>query len=55
MAATLRPFWGWIIALVCSILLNVIFFGFMPRFIQRIPDTPDALKDIKQVQVIRFN
>ena len=49
-----RIFWGWIIALVGSILLNVSLFGLMPGLIQGLPDKPETLNDLKQIQVIRI-
>jgi protein TonB len=45
---------GWVFALVCSVLLNVSLFGLMPRLTQRVPDSPCALEEISQVQVIRI-
>lgn len=56
---TIRPFpaaksfWGWAIALVGSIALNITLFGLMPGLIQRIPAPPDELEELKHIQVIR--
>jgi periplasmic protein TonB len=52
---SLRSFWGWTLALVCSVLLNVSLFGLMPRLIQGVPHRPEALEELHQVQVIRVN
>ncbi|SDU32281.1 energy transducer TonB [Desulfobacula phenolica] len=54
MAATsFRFFWGWTLALIGSVLLNITLFGLMPGLIQMVPDKPDALDDIRQIRVIR--
>ncbi|WP_300460538.1 energy transducer TonB [Desulfobacula sp.] len=53
MHAHARTFWGWTIALVGSILLNISLFGLMPGLIQGLPDKPKTLDDLKPIQVIR--
>lgn len=52
--SSLRSFTGWAFALVCSVLLNICLFGLMPGLIQRVPDKPEELDEIRQVRVIRI-
>jgi protein TonB len=54
MHAHARTIWGWTVALVGSILLNISLFGLMPGLIQGLPDKPKTLDDVKQIQVIRI-
>ncbi len=51
---SLRSFSGWAFALIGSVLLNVSLFGLMPGLIQKFPDRPCPLEEIRQVQVIRI-
>lgn len=54
MSLNLRSFWGWIFALIGSVLLNISLFGLMPGLIQQLPDMPEKLEDIRQIRVIRI-
>lgn len=49
-----RSLFGWIVALVVSVALNMTLFGLMPGLIQRIPAVPDKLEALKNIRVIRM-
>ncbi|RLB94031.1 MAG: energy transducer TonB [Deltaproteobacteria bacterium] len=45
---------GWGLAIIFSAILNVFLFGIMPGMIQKVPQRPDDLENIKAIQVIRI-
>ncbi|WDP91039.1 MAG: energy transducer TonB [Desulfobacter sp.] len=44
---------GWLFAIGLSLGLNLFLFGIMPGLIHSVPQRPDALEDIRTVQVVR--
>lgn len=53
MMASFRSFWHWGLSFISAILITVSLFGLMTELVQRAPDRPDALEDIKQIHSIR--
>lgn len=49
-----KPLWGWAIAIAGSIALNITLFGLMPGLIQRLPNSPDKLDELPNIQVVRI-
>lgn len=50
----LKNMTGWGLAILFSTLLNVFLFGIMPGMIQKVPQKPDDLENIRAIQVVRI-